>query len=44
MIDFFGDIPQHEIDSIARCVLPAIRAYFESDEGKKEFAKWEAEQ
>lgn len=28
------------IDSLARCALPLIRAYFESEEGQKEFEKW----
>ena len=32
--------PKHEIDSFARCILPAIQAYFESEEGKKEYAEW----
>lgn len=33
-------IPQHAIESIARCILPDILAYYESEEGQKEFAKW----
>lgn len=36
-------IPQHEIDSLARALLPAIQKFFESDEGKKEFEQWKAE-
>lgn len=28
------------IDSLARCVFPLIRAYFESEEGRKEFNEW----
>lgn len=36
-----SDIPQHAIESIARCILPDILAYYESEEGQKEFAKWE---
>ncbi len=38
------NIPQHEIESIARCILPDILAYFESEEGQIEFAKWKEEQ
>lgn len=36
-------IPDFEIDSLARALLPAIQQYFETDEGKKEFAAWQAE-
>ena len=36
-------IPDFEIDSLARALLPAIREYFDTDEGKEEFAKWQAE-
>ena len=41
-------IPQHEIEYIARCILPDILAYYESEEGQREFREWlsqrEAEQ
>ena len=33
-------IPQHQIEEIARCILPDILAFYESDEGQKEFDKW----
>lgn len=33
-------IPQHQIEAIARCILPDILAFYESDEGQKEFDKW----
>ena len=36
-------IPDFEIDSLARTLLPAIQAYFETEEGQKEFAAWHAE-
>lgn len=36
-------IPDYEIDSLARALLPAIREYFDTEEGKEEFAKWQAE-
>ena len=32
-------IPQHEIEHIARCILPDILAYYESEEGQREFRK-----
>ena len=38
-----SDIPLHAIESIARCILPDILAYYESKEGQKEFAKWKEE-
>ena len=42
------DIPQHQIEAIARCILPDILAFYESKEGQREFAEWkkrrEAEQ
>ena len=36
-------IPDYEIDSLARVLLPAMRAYLESEEGQREFAAWQAE-
>lgn len=32
-------IPQCEIESIAKLLLPQIQKYFENEEGKKEFEK-----
>lgn len=37
-------IPQYEIEKIARCILPDIRAFFESEEGQREFAEWKRQQ
>ena len=37
------DIPQHEIEKIARCILPDIFAYYDSEEGQREFAEWKAQ-
>ena len=34
-------IPQHEIEKIARCILPDILAFYESEEGQREFAEWQ---
>lgn len=38
-----SDIPQYAIESIARCILPDILAYYKSEEGQKEFARWKEE-
>ena len=38
------DIPQHKIEAIARCLLPDILAFYESEEGQREFAEWKAQQ
>ena len=38
------NIPQNEIEKIARCVLPDILAFYESEEGQKEFAEWKKQQ
>ena len=35
------DIPQYQIEAIARCLMPDILAFYESEEGQREFAKWE---
>ena len=36
-------IPQHEIEHIARCILPDILADYESAEGQREFREWQAQ-
>ena len=36
-------IPDFEIDSLARALLPAIQDYFETEEGQREFAVWQDE-
>ena len=35
-------IPQHAIESIARCILSDIIAYYETEEGQREFREWKA--
>ena len=42
--DYGTGIPRHEIESLARCLLPEIQRFFESPEGKREFEEWKAEQ
>ena len=34
-------VPQHVIERIARCLLPDIQTYYESEEGQREFAEWQ---
>ena len=38
------DIPQHQIEAIARCIMPDILTFYESEEGQREFAEWKAQQ
>ena len=35
-----SDIPQHQIEAIARWIMPDILAFYESEEGQREFAEW----
>ena len=37
-------IPQRDIESLARCLLPQIQKYFESEAGQREFAEWQEKQ
>jgi len=30
------------LEALARCLLPMMRSYFESDEGKHEFEQWKS--
>ena len=42
--DIHGEVvPEHILKAIAAEFLPAIRAFFETEEGKREFAEWKAE-
>ena len=34
------DILQYQIEAIARCIMPDILAFYESEEGQQEFAEW----
>ena len=42
--DYGTGIPKHEIEALARCLLPEIQKFFESEEGKREFEEWRAQQ
>ena len=33
--------PDEALEALARCLYPAIRAFFESAEGRREFDAWE---
>lgn len=34
--------PADAIEALARCLYPAMVAYFESKEGQREFAEWQS--
>ena len=36
--------PDYVIETVARCLWPDIQAFFESEEGQREFAEWKVEQ
>ena len=38
--DYGTGIPYHEVEALARVLLPEIQAFFESEEGHREFAEW----
>jgi hypothetical protein len=35
-------IPDDALEALARCLYPMMVSFFESDEGKREFAEWQA--
>ena len=39
-----SEIPRHEIEALARCLLPEIQKFFESEEGQREFEVWKTKQ
>jgi len=40
--DYGTGIPLHEVEALARILLPEIQKFFESEEGQREFAEWKA--
>jgi len=42
--DYGTGIPKHEIEALAQCLLPEIQKFFESEDGKREFEEWRAQQ
>jgi len=37
------NIPDNVLESLARCFLPDIIAFYETEEGQEYFAQWKAE-
>ena len=37
--DYGTGIPYHEVEALARVLLPEIQAFFESEEGQREFVE-----
>ena len=37
-----AEIPEYVFESLARSLLPVIQKYYESEDGRKAFAKWKA--
>lgn len=33
-------VPKHELETLARCLLSDIQAFFESEEGQNEYQEW----
>lgn len=42
--DYGTKIPRHEIEALAQTLLPDIQAFFESEQGQREFEEWEKQQ
>jgi len=42
--DYGTGIPIHEVEALARVLLPEIQKFFESEEGQKEFRAWKERQ
>ena len=37
------EIPDYQFEALARCLLPKIQKYYESEDGKKDLAEYRAE-
>lgn len=35
--------PEYALETVARCVFPDIVAFFQSEDGQREFEEWKAE-
>ena len=42
--DYCTGIPYHEVEALTRVLLPEIQAFFESEDGQREYAEWKAKQ
>lgn len=38
------NLSKEDLQSLIRCFLPSIQAYFKSEEGRKAYKEWEKEQ
>ncbi len=38
------DIPEYQLESLARVLLPIMREYLSSEQGQKDFAEWQQSQ
>lgn len=41
--DYGAGIPYYETEALARVLLPEILAFFEREEGQREYAEWKAQ-
>lgn len=41
--DYGTGIPHHEVEALARLLLPEIQNFFESEEGQQEYRAWKAQ-
>lgn len=42
--DYGTGIPLHEVEALARVLLPEIQKFFESEEGQRELQSWKERQ
>ncbi len=38
------DIPEYQLESLARALLPIMREYLSSEQGQKDYAEWQQSQ
>lgn len=38
------DIPEYQLESLARVLLPIMREYLSSEQGQKDYAEWQQSQ
>ena len=38
------DIPEHQLESLARVLLPILQEYLSSEQGQKDYAEWQKSQ
>ena len=41
-VDYEIELPQAIIEAFARFLVPEIRKYYDSEQGQREFAEWQA--